>query len=403
MSYTIAELKNDLEANLHGTTLNKLPGDFNDVAWEAARTLLSKLDPKETQRKAPITNAIFNDIYAYPLPADIKGDKFISILPQTNVDLHDNLSQVYGEHFELFKGQLEGIAHVDYFNANKVLKLSISGGKAGKTINSVDGISDNGTWAVSSDASNLVEDTLNKYSGRASLRFDLDASGAATTGVLTNSTMTAVDGEDEEDVGSLFMPVYFSVADNITSIQLKWGSSSVNHWKTTVMGTSEGLAFQDGWNLLKFDWQGATETGTPDSSAINYVEVTINYDGTATPNCRIDNIVLRLGEIYDIKYYSKYLFRNNSGIWINKPTADTDIVNLDEDSYNILLFILSYLVTQKIQGEDGVFDRNFFETELEKAIKGYKRNYRSEAIKPQSNYYRKLTRTRRRGGINNRR
>jgi hypothetical protein len=403
MSYTISELKTDIEGNLHGTTLNKLPGNFNDLAWEAARTLIAKIDPRETIRKSPITNAIFNDIYSYPLPADIKGDKFISILPQTNVGVQDNISQVYGENFELYKGDLEGIARVDYQNANKVLKLSINGGKAGKTINSVDGITDNGTWAVSSDASNLSEDTLNKYSGRASLKFDLDTAVGASTGVLTNSTMTAIDCSDEEDVGSFFMPVFLSDATNITSVQLKWGSDSSNHWKQTVTGTSEGLDFQDGWNLLKFDWQGATQTASPVASAVDYVEVTINYDGTATPNCRIDNIVLRLGEIYNIKYYSKYLFRNSSGIWINKPTADTDIVNLDEDSYNILLFILSYMVTQKIQGEDGVFDRNFFETELEKAVKEYKSNYRSEAIKPQSNYYRPLGRTRRRGSINNRR
>jgi hypothetical protein len=401
MSYTIAELKSDIEGNLHGTTLNKLPGDFNDLAWEAARTLLAKLDPKETQRRAPITNAIFNDVYAYPLPLDIKGDKFVSILPQTGVSMRNNISQVYGEHFELFKDQIGGIAHVDYANASKVLKLSVTGGKAGKTIHTVDGISDNGTWAVSNGASNLEEDTLNKYSGRASLRFNLD--DAATQANITNSTLTAVNCSDEENLGSIFMAVFFSSATPITSVQLKWGSNSTNHWKRTVTGTSEGLAFQDGWNLLKFDWQGATKTLSPDASAIDYLDVMINYDGTAVPNCRIDNIVLRLGEIYNIKYYSKFLFRNNSGIWINKPTADTDIVNLDEDSYNILLFILSYLVTQKIQGEDGVFDRNFFEVELEKAIKDYKRNYRSEAIKPQSNYYRGLTRTRRRGGINNRR
>jgi hypothetical protein len=342
MSYTLAELKTDLEGNLHGTTLNKLTGSFYDLAWEAARTLLSKVDPKETQRKAPITNAIFSDVYAYPLPADIKGDKFISILPQTNVSLKDNLAQVYGEHFELFKGKSTSIGNVDYQNGNKILNLAINGGRTGKTLNAVDGISTNGTWAVSSSASNLVVDTLNKYSGNASLRFDLDTSGASTTGVLTNSTMTAIDASDEEDVGSFFMPIFFSSATPITSVQLKWGSDSSNHWKTTVTGTSEGLSFQTGWNLLKFDWQGATTTGTPDASALDYAEVTITYTGTATPNCRIDNIVLRLGEIYNIKYYSKFLFRNSSGTWINKPTADTDIVNLDEDSYNILLFILSY-------------------------------------------------------------
>jgi hypothetical protein len=401
MAYSISELKNDIEGNLHGTTLNKLPGDFNDLAWEAARMLLSKLDPKETQRRAPITNAIFNDVYAYPLPLDIKGDKFVSILPQTGVSMRNNISQVYGEHFELFKDQIGGIAHVDYANASKVLKLSVTGGKAGKTIHTVDGISDNGTWSVSNGATNLEEDTLNKYSGRASLRFNL--ADGQTQGNLTNSTLTAIDCSDEENIGSIFMAVYFSSATPITSVQLKWGSDSANHWKRTVTGTSEGLAFQDGWNLLKFDWQGATQTLSPDASAIDYLDVKIDYDGTAVPNCRIDNIVLRLGEIYNIKYYSKFLFRNSSGIWINKPTADTDVVNLDEDSYNILVFILSYLASQKLQGEDGVFDRNFFEVELEKAIKDYRRNYRSEAIKPQSNYYRNLTRSRKRGGINNRR
>jgi hypothetical protein len=396
MSYTIAELKNDASRKLHGTALNKLSGNFYDLAREAARAVLSAIDPKETTRKASITNAIYNEVYSYPLPSDIKGDKWISILPQAQVGLSDNLSQVQSEHFELYKGQLKNMARVEYANGYKLLKIAIQGGRAGKTINAANSITDNGTWAVSSDASNLAVDTLNKYSGSGSLRFDLDDAGAA--GVLTNSTMTAIDASDEEDVGAMFMPVYLSTAANITSVQLKWGSDSSNHWKVTVTTANDGLAFQDGWNLLRFDWACATETAAPDSSAVNYVQVTINYDGTATPNCRIDNIVLRLGEIYDIKYYSKYLFRSADGTWKASPTADTDIVNLDEDSYNILVYQLQYLATQELQGEDGVFDRNFFEERLKNAIDQYVQDYRSEAVRSQSNYYQPLTRVRRRGG-----
>ena len=181
------------------------------------------------------------------------------------------------------------------------------------------------------------------------------------------------------------------------------GSGSTAYWSATATTPHDQDSFKDGWNLIAFNWNGATETGTVDPTAIDYLRVTITYDGTADTDIMVDKISASTGEIWETEYYSKYLFRNAAGTWINKPTADTDIVNLDEDSYNILLFILSYLVTQKIQVEDGVFDRNFFDDELTKAVKEYKSNYRSEAIRPQSNYYRPLGRTRRRGSSNNRR
>jgi hypothetical protein len=396
MSYQITDVKNDVSRKLHGTTLDRLSGSFYDIAYEAARETLSRIDPQETKRKSALTNAVYNSVYSYPLPADIKGDKFISILPQVGARSRNNLRQVYGEHFELYKDDIKGIADVEYSNGNKILKLAINGGKAGKTLHTGDSIASNGTWAASGDASGLTEDKLNKYAGSKSLRFNLDASGSA--GVLTNSTFTAVDCSDEEDTGAVFMPVFLSTAANVTSVQLKWGSDASNYWSVTTTTTNEGLSFQDGWNLLRFDWEDATETGSPVASAVDYLEATLNYNGTATPNCRIDNIVVRLGEIYDIHYYSKNIFKNAAGTWIEKPTADTDTINLDTDSYNIFLYQLMVIVVQELQGEDGVFDRNYFMDKLDMAVENYTSDNRGEAIKSQSNYREPLTRRRSRGG-----
>lgn len=394
MSYLISDLKNDITSKLHGTSLSKINNPLG-VIYEAARNVLSRVDFQETKRISPITNAIYDDVYSYPLPSDIKGDKYVSILPQTSVNPADNMSKIYAEQFELYKSQRSNISDVEYNNGNKVLKLSIPNARQGETLHSVDTISGNGTWAISNDASNLNKDTLTKYSGSGSLRFDLDTTGSV--GTLTNSTFSSVDGSDEEDVGALFMPVFLSTAANITSVELKWGNDASNLWKVTVTSTNEGLSFQDGWNLLRFDWEGATEIGTPDASALDYLQVNINYDGTATPNCRIDNIVLRLGEIYNINYYSKYLFKNNSGVWIEKPTVDTDSVNLDTDSYNILLYEVCFLVTQELQGENGVFDRNYWDAKREEAIQDYVQSNPGEAIKAQGTYRRRLYESRRRG------
>ena len=64
----------------------------------------------------------------------------------------------------------------------------------------------------------------------------------------------------------------------------------------------------------------------------------INYTaGTAINGCLIDNWTDSLGTLYEVEYYSEYMFRTSTGAWIQAPTADTDLVNVSVNSYPIFL------------------------------------------------------------------
>jgi hypothetical protein len=186
----------------------------------------------------------------------------------------------------------------------------------------------------------------------------------------------------------MFVWVYMPTASDFTNVILRWGSSSSNYWSVTATTTQDSTSFQNGWNLIKFDWLGGSETGTPDSSDITYLRVTLTYDGSAQTAARVDNIVARMGSIYQIEYYSKDLFRDAStGAFKENATADTDLVNLDTDSYNVWLYRAAYLAAQQIQASDSAFDAKFFGEEYDRLKTRYQAKYKSEVIKPQQPYY----------------
>lgn len=90
----------------------------------------------------------------------------------------------------------------------------------------------------------------------------------------------------------------------------------------------------------------------------------------------------------ELVYYSKYLFKTSGGTWKEKPTLDSDVINLDTDGINILLYELAELVTQELQGESMVQDLNYFSSKKKEAWDTYERSHKSIAYKRQNNYYR---------------
>ena len=94
----------------------------------------------------------------------------------------------------------------------------------------------------------------------------------------------------------------------------------------------------------------------------------------------------KLGAIWEIDYYSKYLFRNSSGTWIEKPTAETDIVNLDTTGYNVLLYELCLICSHELQGEDSRYDMDYFRDRRKEAWDAYTGNNKSQSMKKQASY-----------------
>ena len=386
MSYSILTLKGDLTGVIHGTQLNQV-FNLNGVINRAARQLLLDIDPQETKRTVEFVNPIFNDVYEYPIAADVKGNRIIDIFPQVNRLPRDVWTQAYNQAFDIAKQNVFSQANMFTMNFNsgvKTLRVNAPFLNAPVIINQVEAITQNGTWATGGTASNLAVDNTNYVQGAGSLKFDLTA-GA---GWIENSTMSAVNLSSFVNQSSLFVNTYFQTGADVTSVILRWGSDSSNYYTSTITQNQQALAFTNGWNLGEFIWKNATVVGSPSTTAVDYVRVTINTTSAQT-GCRVNGVNSILGTVLSYEYYSKYLFRNAStGAFQETVLTDSDLINLDTESYNLLFNQVVYLVSQQIQGLDATFfDGNFFGQEYQKGIERYKALYKSEAQKPQSAYY----------------
>lgn len=369
-----------MERKLHGTNINQVQGKY-ELYNEAARACLEDVDFYETKITEQIANAVYSDVYDYSLPTDLKGNKIIDIRPQANRENTDNVLATYGVEFDRYKRN-QNFTIKDN-KLGRTLRFN-SGLSNQNVLHTADSITDNGTWTVGDDGTNLTLDTQNYISGSGSLNFD--TTGAGTTVSIQNTTFTAVDLEDLEDKGAIFVWVYMPVA--ITNATLIWGDDlTTAYWSDTITTPQNG-SFQVGWNLLRFDWNGATKTGSPDSSAVSALKLSMTYDGNADTDYRVDNFVASEGEIYEIEYYSKYLFRTSGGTWQEETSATSDIINLESEGYNVFLYKCLELVAPQIQAEDAGFDYQLYEKKYLEAKRRYQAKYKSEIIKPRTYYYR---------------
>lgn len=386
MSRTISQIKTTISSRLHGTTLNKL-SDFNTICKDAAENMLSRIDPQETGRTALLSNAVYDQVYDYAVPTDFKSP--IDIRKQAgSVPTNYPLNRTFSRQFNNQK--LNGQFAIVWRDAVQFLRLS-EYLNAPAIIDKADSLTENGSWTIGGNASDLTLDTLNYVSGTGSIRADVSSPGS------------------------------------IVNVILRIGNDSSNYYsKTVTAGHFE--AFKTGWNLCRFDFSSATETGTVDMAEIDYVRITVTYntnqtayfektltnavdlsdnylqDGSIFTYVRIqtsssvsviaiDNITANIGTYYETDYYSNYLFRNTSGTWIDQPTADTDIVNLSPVSYKIFEAEICKIITQQLQGAMGAFDFTYWNAMLEGdqdhlgLYDQYLEQFPSERVESQTDYY----------------
>ncbi len=386
MSYNILNLKNDLSGILHGTTNNQIQ-NLDGVIDRAARQLLLDIDPQETKRQVEFVNPIFNTVFDYPLAADVKGNKLIDIYPQVQRIPEDIWTQAYNQAFDVAKQNVFSLANMFTINFNSSLKsirINAPFLNPPVIVNPIEAITTNGTWSVGGTASALAVNNTNFAQGAGSLQFDV-TTGAA---YIENSTMSAVNLSSFVNQSSLFTWVYVPVGADLTSVDLRWGSSASNYYHETVTQTQQGTAFVNGWNLCAFPWASASTVGSPNAASITYGRVTLNVSN-AMSACLVNGMNSVLGTILNYSYYSKYLFRSAStGAYQETVLDDSDLINLDTESFNLLFNQTAYLALQQQQGLDAMFyDGNFFKTAYDAGVIRYKAMYKSELQEPQSTYY----------------
>lgn len=389
MAYDVLALKQDLIAVLHGTSLNQIQS-IDALIYRAARDVLMDVDPQETIKTVQFANPLYDQVYDYAIPVDLKGNSVIDIRPQVNRTPLDIFGQQYNQAFDVSKAFSLAPSFTINFNGSvKTIRINAPQLNTGITINEADSTTSNGTWTATARASNLQTDNLNFVAGSGSLSFDLSAGGAGSTGYLEDSTMVPVDLTTHLNQGQIFLYTYLPVGSDFSNINIRFGSSSANYYSINATADFAGNAFQNGWNLIAFDFSSATTTGTPDITAVDYVRVTWTYNGTAQTSVRLDNIVSRLGSIFEIEYYSKYFFRDAITLAFQETvTDDSNLINLDTETYDLLFHKLGSYAVQQQQGLDATFfDSPWFENKYQETLARYKAKYKSQLQKPQATYY----------------
>ena len=360
MSFTVTQVKENLSAMGHGGTLSKVR-NVEALMERTASVFLAKCKPMETIRLGTLSSTVYDDIYNYALPSDYNA--LIDLIPQDDRGSWDNSYRRKARQFDLEKAIREKTISIEGNEGTKIIRINWRTRKP-KVLNTMDSLTANGTWSAVGTASGLVADTIIKRNGDGSVRFDVAATGDG----IQNSTMTAVDLTDEDEIADIFADIYIKNATdlaNFNSITPIWGNDlTANLWTGTAQTTqADGTAFRVGWNEIKFPWNTATETGTVAPATVDSLKFMVNVDA-AIADLRIDNVRVAIGRAFDIKYYTKYLFKNTSGVYISRPTTDDDTVLVDNDSLPIYLFELLKMMAHQVEGTDSAFDINYAEKEL---------------------------------------
>lgn len=382
-SITQSEFKNIVLGLTHGKFSQCQ--DTQVTMNRAIRKVLSDMDLRSSKRYSTLSPNMFSTNYDYTAPSDLKGEKIIDLRKQVNRNSFEKWSLVDDDEFDRKKGITSYRVAVRDENFSKVLRINGVEGTTSIVLNRFDSLTGNGTWTASGDASNITLDTGDFISGGA---FNFDTATGGTTAILSTSDMTQVDLSDYDEQGSIFMWVFvpdtFTLA-SLTNFILRWGNDSSNYWSKTVTTANDGLAFKAGWNLLRFDWSSATETGTVAPATIDYIHFTITKSGAqaADTDWRIDELVFKKGALYEVVYYSKYGWQTTAGAYIEESTTTTDLVLGDTDEIEGLAIKCAEFAAQELKEYE---DMKMHKLDYEEWKRSYEADYPSEALKKSRNY-----------------
>lgn len=348
LTITLATMKSDIAGKMKGTSIREIK-DFYGTARSAADRMLGRIDTEETRRTVTMTTPFYDNLNDYALVTDYKG--MIDIRPQANRTSQPGLSHYEQTAARQFNERLTPDSFsIRWNNMTRTLRAQVLPQGNVMVMDSFDSATANGSWAAEGDASGLYTEELNYVEGSASLGMVL--SGVTGAADIVNSTATAVDLslQRNEDASMMFVYIPSGYSSRFTSFTLRRGDSATAYISQTVTTKADGTAFTDGWNLLLFSWSTGTTTGSPGNTLNTYRRFSTAYSiGTAITGLLVDNWTNALGTLYEIEYYSEFLFRSSTGTWLAQPTADTDLVNVSPLSYEILLAEMMVDVTKQIR------------------------------------------------------
>lgn len=332
---TYATLLAQIESGVHGRIS---AADALIITNEAAREVTSDIDLRSMKRKSSLSPFLFDDIYDYSCPTDLKGISIIDIKPQVNRAETYKFTLTTPEEFDLKKSSENNLCAFSDDSFTRKLKISAEISDDTLIVSTLDSTTANGgTWAGYGDGTNLTADSDYYVKGSASINWDINADGGTTAGIYNNDINT-FDITDYIANGAMFSWVYLSDKTDVTNFIIRIGSSASVYYTKTVTTTNEGCSFVNGWNLLRFDFSSATQVGTVDLDGCDYCAVYMTKDSgkTSETDFRFDHLMCKRGEYHDIIYQSIYPFQSSTGTWKIDSDATTDYINASADEVKLI-------------------------------------------------------------------
>ncbi len=345
--HTVSQLTDSVAGLLSGIDLQNVD-DLNGCFERAASTLVQKADVPEASGIQNIT--LYSGVFDYLCDPRIFGTAINDIRPQGITRSPANfVTKIDQEDFDRTKDYYYPSGTQSTFQyENGVPIIRIKAPFPVQQVN-IDRQNEIGTtpnaWVAGGTASSLAVDYTNYYQAPASLRFNL-TTGAGT---LTKTLQSSLSMSNYEDVGVAFLAIQIpngATATDLTSIDLKLGSNSTNY---DLVNSTQGFlgAWVSGqWLLVAFDLSASTSTGTPNWSAIQYVQATLNVSGAFT-NFHVGGLFMSLPSPAQILYQSSAIFlATGTTDTTTAITANTDTIILTDPAYNIYLFESALAVLQ---------------------------------------------------------
>ena len=347
----------------------------------AARLVLGEVDLRSSKRNTVLGTDLFDDIYSYPAPSDLKSDAIIDFIPQVNRRRDFRLELVSEQEFDRRKTINNNIIALATDELVKRIKFSGDVSDTKLLVATMDSLTAEGTWTAFSDATNAVTDTDNFVKGGGSIQFDLTGSGVLAG--LDNTTIPTLDISEFTNEGHIFVWAYINSTTNLTNFIIRIGNDlTTNYYDQTITTDNASASFVNGWNLLRFDFADMTENGTVTDTAVDSIRIYMTKSsGKSDDGYRFDHIEIHSGEIHNILYYSRFPWQSAAGVFLEDSTADTDLINAETEEIDGFVFKAKMELFRELRRFDLVQDAKG-EYEL------WKQNYKNKNPTERAHYNR---------------
>ena len=318
-------------------------------AMDAVKSQLTLI---ESRSVIPLVPALFYGDNLYSIPQD-EVEELIAIAPMKGITTESYPGERQASRTLLFDTDnirqyvsMEYRDGIQYLNIQQPLSSGID-----ITLSNCDVLTG---ITTSLDASNLALDGI--YA-RENSAIDFDLGFSSGKGKITFAIDTLdISGITREGTiqASVFIPQ--ELVGELTNLTLTLANEVGFTNKATMTATANafGGTFSYGWQPVRFDYRGKTESGTFVESAVTHFSVDLNHSLTeAVTGVKIDSVKAHKGIGYELHYYNQKHFKSSTGLMISEASRSDDIVIANPNTVELLVQECRKLIDFELRGEDG--------------------------------------------------